>query len=264
MVFPDVVYGNVNFGWALTPQPKYIPLDGSTIYVFIDGVNKGNVNEYGNYSSDIATAFPGYANTNNAVGHYFIDLVSYANGIHTIGWEVYDSDGVGEGIGSRFFTIQNTSAVFGEIGASLTSAEKNMGRRYGLVYELAELTVNRTDPIGINRGYKQRVDPEWIFPDEKGKIQIEMEEVSRIELYLNRKKIPSGIEHERLSSFEGYLVVGEKLRPLPIGSTLDTKKGIFYWMPGPGFIGEYEYVFIRNIDGMIELVLLNVIIVPKF
>ena len=28
----------VNFGWALTPLPKYIPNDGSTITVFVDGV----------------------------------------------------------------------------------------------------------------------------------------------------------------------------------------------------------------------------------
>ena len=28
----------VNFGWALTPQPKNIPVDGSTITVLVDGV----------------------------------------------------------------------------------------------------------------------------------------------------------------------------------------------------------------------------------
>ena len=32
----------VNFGWALTPQPKTIPVDGSTISVFIDGVVGGH------------------------------------------------------------------------------------------------------------------------------------------------------------------------------------------------------------------------------
>ena len=44
--------------------------------------------------------------------------------------------------------------------------------------------------------------------------------------------------------YSGFQVVGSQLRPLPIGSFLDTKRGIFYWHPGPGFIGNYELVFI--------------------
>ncbi len=38
----------------------------------------------------------------------------------------------------------------------------------------------------------------------------------------------------------------ETVSPLPIGSTLDRSKGIFYWQPGPGFIGEYAFVFIET------------------
>ena len=40
----------------------------------------------------------------------------------------------------------------------------------------------------------------------------------------------------------GYLIVGDSLRSLPIGSTLDADKGLFYWQPGPGFIGKYDLV----------------------
>jgi hypothetical protein len=32
----------VNFGWALTPQPGMIPIDGSTITVYIDNVPLGH------------------------------------------------------------------------------------------------------------------------------------------------------------------------------------------------------------------------------
>jgi hypothetical protein len=32
----------INWGWALTPQPNYIPTDGSTINVWVDGVNIGH------------------------------------------------------------------------------------------------------------------------------------------------------------------------------------------------------------------------------
>jgi len=42
--------------------------------------------------------------------------------------------------------------------------------------------------------------------------------------------------------------MGGGLEPLHIGSTLNTEKGTFSWQPGPGFIGEYNFVFIKK-DG---------------
>ena len=47
----------------------------------------------------------------------------------------------------------------------------------------------------------------------------------------------------------GYLRVGERLRPLPIGSTLDPRTGSFTWSPGVGFIGTYDFVFVRQSGG---------------
>ena len=49
----------VNFGWALTPQPKTIPVDGSTIQVLVDGVNIGTV-DYNHARPDIQALFPGF------------------------------------------------------------------------------------------------------------------------------------------------------------------------------------------------------------
>ena len=100
----------VNFGWALTPQPKSIPSDGSTITVFVDGVAIGHP-VYGQFRSDVAALFPGYANSDGAVGALQIDTTLLANGVHTIAWVVTDSAGVSEGIGSRYFTVQNGTAV---------------------------------------------------------------------------------------------------------------------------------------------------------
>ena len=41
-----------------------------------------------------------------------------------------------------------------------------------------------------------------------------------------------------------YIGWGEnKANVLPIGSTLDREKGIFSWIPTPGFIGRYELYF---------------------
>lgn len=94
-------------GWALTPQPNKIPEDGSTMNVFVDGTNLGHPT-YNIYRADIAALFPGYANSNGA--HWFIefDTTTYANGVHTIYLTATDDAGNTDGIGSRFFTIQNT------------------------------------------------------------------------------------------------------------------------------------------------------------
>jgi hypothetical protein len=103
----EVVSGTiVNFGWALTPPPASIPIDGSTITVFVDGAPLGHPT-YNQYRSDIATLFPGYANSGGAVGYWIIDTHTLANGLHTIAWSVIDDMGRAEGIGSRFFRVQN-------------------------------------------------------------------------------------------------------------------------------------------------------------
>ncbi len=41
----------------------------------------------------------------------------------------------------------------------------------------------------------------------------------------------------------GYQLIEGKRVPLPIGSSL--KRGVFYWQPGPGFLGDYTLVFER-------------------
>jgi hypothetical protein len=68
-----------------------------------------------------------------------------------------------------------------------------------------------------------------------------------------RERSPSEVEIEELALLElpldaigGYQLVNGEHRPLPIGSSL--KRGVFYWQPGPGFLGEYHLVFERK-DG---------------
>ena len=55
----------VNMGWALTPQPNRISTSGSAIGVWVDGQYAGSAT-YGAYREDIATLFPGYANSEGA------------------------------------------------------------------------------------------------------------------------------------------------------------------------------------------------------
>lgn len=93
-------------GWVLTPLPNQIPVDGSTIRILIDNQDIGPAH-YNIYRADIAGFFPSYANSNGALAYQDIDTTRFANGLHTISWNVTDNAGNTQGIGSRFFTIQN-------------------------------------------------------------------------------------------------------------------------------------------------------------
>lgn len=94
------------WGWALTPLPGIIPEDGSTIWVWVDGVPLGHP-VYNLYRVDIATLFPGYANSDGAVGYFVLNTTTLANGLHSIAWSVTDNLGRAQGIGSRYFWVQN-------------------------------------------------------------------------------------------------------------------------------------------------------------
>ena len=109
----------MNYGWALTPWPKEIPRDGSTIRVFVDGVPLGRP-LYNYFRRDVFDLFPGYANRDGAVGAFPIDTTKLADGLHTIAWSVQDDAGVTGGIGSRFFTVQNGGAPNGPAVAGLS------------------------------------------------------------------------------------------------------------------------------------------------
>jgi uncharacterized repeat protein (TIGR03803 family) len=95
-----------NFGWVLTPGTATIPTNGSTVQVFVDGNFLGNA-QYNLPRSDIQTLFPGYTNSNGAIGYFPIDTTTLSNGVHTIYWVVTDDQNRTEGIGSRYFTVQN-------------------------------------------------------------------------------------------------------------------------------------------------------------
>ena len=64
-------------------------------------------------------------------------------------------------------------------------------------------------------------------------------------------------------AYEGYLLHNGRLHPLPAGSFLDRRSGEFFWQPGAGFIGTYEFVFIRKSDGLKERIPLSIEITPR-
>jgi hypothetical protein len=140
----------VNFAWALTQNPYNIATDGSTLSVILDGKSLGHPT-YNHYRSDIASLFPGLTNSNGAIGYFFLDTTTLANGVHTISWVVSDNLGRTDGIGSRFFTVLNggiASPVASEEPVAAPSSEPGDM----LDVDLDEL--ERIElPLGTTRGY---------------------------------------------------------------------------------------------------------------
>jgi len=220
----------VNFGWALTPLSKTIPIDGSTIAVQVDGVTLGTPT-YNNFRSDIAALFPGLNNTNGAVGFRMIDTTALSSGLHTIQWVVTDDQGATDGIGSRYFTVSNGAAAPVAATRSVTAAARLAGG--GEAERIAAAPLDRS-PLGARRGWHLEAPSRTFTSDAFGRTVIRSEEVNRVELQLG-----AGWD-------AGYLRTGDGLAPLPVGSHLDPATGAFTWAPGVGFVGAYDLVFIRH------------------
>lgn len=241
-----------NQGWVLTPMPNKIPEDGSTIKVYIDGVDVGSCT-YNIYRDDIAKFFPGYANSNGALAFLDFDTTVYSNGIHAIHWIATDTGGNTDGIGSRYFSIHN-------VGGSNRQSTSNMaalpGSNRGFARKLAGTPGYSTEPLLIRKGFgKDTITPDIVFSDHQGIAHTEIRETERIEIRLydtaNGNK-----------QVYGFLKVGEHLRALPAGATLDSRNGVLYWIPAHGFEGEYRLVFIDTISARVKHI--NITIQPKY
>jgi hypothetical protein len=252
----------VNFGWALTPTPNTIPLDGSTIMVYIDGVPVGHPT-YNQFRGDIATIFPGRTNSNGAVGFFTIDTTTLSNGVHTIEWGVTDNAGNVEGIGSRYFTVLNGAAASSITVERSSSTQSAMGQALEVresatagnltgesVLSLDSIPVSPT-PAYLRSGVNQTASLEVIDADTIGVNRVESVQMKRFELTLGSPVSGDG-------RYEGYVVANGRLQALPVGAFLDRKTGEFFWQPGVGFVGTYNLVFVRVSDGTREKISVEV------
>jgi beta-lactamase superfamily II metal-dependent hydrolase len=232
----------INWGWVLTPQPNKIPVDGSTIFVWVDGVKLGNP-IYNIYRSDIAELFPDYANSDGAVGYFYLDTTGYENGVHTIQWTATDSAGNTDGIGSRYFTIRNTGSSPARIQMQTVNA-----------FNIPVIPINRSGPVAVKKGLNIENVFEIVNVGEQSNYNIELRELERVEIDL----MSTGV-------ITGYMVIGAQFSPLPIGSTLDFQRGKFYWQTGPGYVGTYRFVFIeQNADYQLSMKPVVILIKPRF
>jgi len=235
----------VNWGWALTPQPNSIPTDGSTISVWVDGVNLGHPT-YNKYRSDIAALFPGYANTDGAAGYFSLDTTAYENGVHTIQWSVSDSSGNSEGIGSRYFTIQNTENNMTASGA--------VGKRGDVLGELSHIPVDKTSPLYLKTGFNRHSLPVQVYPNIEGITMIKMTQCEVLEISFFDKGTP-------FHQIYVYQLVGNSLKKMPAGMSII--KNTINWMPGVAYLGTYRFmVVIKDKNGELSKKFFNITIEP--
>ena len=256
--------GNLYFtGWALTPLPKSIPVDGSTMTLFIDGAPRSTL-AYDRYRADIADQFPGLANSLGAGAVWAVLPATVGLGLHTVGLSITDAQGVTAASGSRFFmldTIETSSGVGARPGAP---ADGSWEHPVDLLASNSDSAARPLQPKAIGTpaepGPGVLVRRGWLDtaltrvpPDAQGVHPVLGEELDRLEV-----RFGSGE-----GSYDGYLLVDGTRQPLPIGSTLDPATGVFTWQPGVGFIGTYDLVFQLSSGATEEQIRVRVVLIPK-
>lgn len=149
-----------------------------------------------------------------------VDGSTVRSSIPVTGW-AQDGAGNADGIGSRFFTIQNTSSSSQAQGFHLEADARKIVPIKSTP-EMEEILM-RVKPIRFKKGYNDNQFYKQASFDSEDIININIREDELITLDLG------------FYMSSGYLIVGDSMMPLPIGSTLDTLNGKFYWQPGPGF-----------------------------
>jgi hypothetical protein len=232
----ETVGGSIaNFGWVLSRVRRADPPGGGSVTVYVDGVAVGSPGGW-NQRADLTAAFPNYPGIRTALGVYGLNTTSYANGLHTIVWVVTDSAGVQEGVGSRFFSIFNTGAAVTE--AAMRPVGPDLGRRLG---ELVDRT--SAEPVLMRAGFNLTKATQPISPGFSGRRHVRATERDRVEI-----RLPRGAAGSRDGEYAGYQLVNGHLRELPTGSSFDPERGAFYWQPGLGYLGDYDFVFVRTLN----------------
>ena len=245
------------FGWALSKTQ--INPNGSTIDVYVDGVNVGHP-VYNNNRADIAGLFPGLPNSTGAIGYYILNTLALANGTHTISWVVRDNGNNTEGIGSRFFTVQNTAgaSTAAPSNSAAVASAAGAGAAVGVSAAAVDAVPADYAVLEVKKAAADDATPEVAFPDASGDVTVTAKETEQVEVTLSNWYGDGG-------TYEGYVVINGRMRPLPAGSTLDKAAGVFKWQPGPGFVGSYKFVFLRTLPGGSKTrIPVNVTISPKF
>jgi len=239
-------------GWVLAQpnQGRFIPFDGTTIRLHLDGVQTALPASYNHLRPDVRALFPppAYANGDGAGGFFLLDTTTLADGLHTMAWVVTDNLGTIEGIGSRYFNVANGGSSPVVWAPSVTVARS--------ARELATLA-RASSEMSVRMQFD---DPFWSSPvDVVGEArEIQHARGERLEVTLDTWEWLFGC-----GSYSAYFVTGDAAGPLPPGASFETNRGIFRWMPPPEFAGTFDFVFVRRECGGQETRMpLKIVIAP--
>jgi immunoglobulin I-set domain protein len=248
-----------NFGWVLVRGPALAdPPHGGTVQAYIDGAVFGSPGAWVP-RSDLTAFFPAatYPGVSHALGVTSFNTTALANGVHTIFWVVTANNAQQDGIGSRYFTVANSSLQAGvgtgrvrlqrdardasahasvRLDAPALVVPPRRSASMSLRDEVNAASLERRAIAG-RRGFDLTA-PFTSYPvAANGRAAMRAEELDRIELQLGGP------------GYTGYTRVGDDLGPLPIGSKLDEATGVFTWGAGVGFVHDYDLVFVRWSSG---------------
>jgi sugar lactone lactonase YvrE/lysophospholipase L1-like esterase len=250
-----------NFGWSLTPDLNttagpgdiLIPVDGSTMWVFVDDLPVARVvynqcrgtgfspttycnddvsNIFGNPTpqpvlqtrTSNPTRFRNLDMGRGPIGAYVLDTRTLTNGLHTIAWSVTDSLGRTEGIGSRFFTVLNSGTEPDAVSDQTVVQAPP-----------ASVVSAGAPPLQARTGFDLRAPWTELHARDDGRYFVRLPEVGRMELLFGTPVDA------------GYLVAPDgSWRELPVGSSLDG--GRFGWAVPVGYYGAYHLVFVRGTE----------------
>ncbi|MCP4149254.1 MAG: hypothetical protein GY757_16015, partial [bacterium] len=118
-----------------------------------------------------------------------------------------------------------------------------------------------SSPVLVAKGLGGYV--QTLHPNDDGIINVVIKENERVEVNLRGQDFAAaGTTFS--TRFDAHLSQNDTKRMLPVGSTLDAKRGIFYWQPGPGYVGDYLFVFTEKTrDGAISKKVVKVTIASK-
>jgi hypothetical protein len=236
-------------GWVLAQPGRTIPFDGSTIRLLIDGALQPHAAVYGLPRPDVASffPFPTYTNANGAGAQFVIDTTQFADGLHTVAWQAIDDIGVAQGIGSRYFSINNGA------GSLVTEPPAAEARSAAAVRALPQTTAF----VWNRHGFDER---SWSLQFAGGRTnEIRQAPGERLEVALDTWWWSKGC-----GPYTGYLMTGDVAGPLPPGASIDGDKGVFSWLPPVEFGGTFELVFVRQAcSGREERIPLRVNIAPR-
>jgi IPT/TIG domain len=172
------------------------------------------------------------------IGLYSLDTTAVSNGVYQLQWAVYDNLGRVEGIGSRFITVLNSGgdAFMGRqspdvVEAEVTSLRNAQAQILGDAVSLRGLAP-RTGAMRGRMGFDLNEPYSTFVADDDGVFRATVELQERIEIDLGGPVDA------------GYLVANGTMRSLPAGSTL--RDGTFHWSGVPGYLGDYDLVFVRG------------------